>query len=433
MGLDYLLLAFVTVIGACVGSFLNVVIYRVPEGQSVVRPGSRCPRCGYALAWYDNVPVVSWLILRGRCRRCQTSISAQYPLVEAVTAVLFGGLYAVCYLTGWRPGFSTAGVEQTWAVFAAYLVLAAGLTAATVIDSRHFIIPLSITWTIALTGLVLIPANAAAFPPEQRLVHVYEERLGAFLGGDASIDPQAPLELPIVEPMVGGAWVAAALGAGLGLGAAWVLLITRLLPRSFDEPAADVAVPPATGTPGSSGAGTPARPGNDAAGSPAAAEGPEAWLAHPHPRREVLKEVLFLLPIVAGGALGYFLVGDLLDTGPVMRALGGVVSGYFVGGGIVWATRILGTLGFGKEAMGLGDVHLLAAAGLVLGGPAAVLTFFIAPFFGLAWAAGSGAVAKLLKREARVIPYGPHLAAAALVVIAAYEPLLARFGMILGQ
>jgi prepilin signal peptidase PulO-like enzyme (type II secretory pathway) len=72
-----------------VGSFLNVVIYRLPAGMSIVRPGSHCPACGHPIRWFDNIPVLSWLLLRRRCRDCRAPISARYPLVEAATAILF--------------------------------------------------------------------------------------------------------------------------------------------------------------------------------------------------------------------------------------------------------------------------------------------------------------------------------------------------------
>jgi leader peptidase (prepilin peptidase) / N-methyltransferase len=75
--------------GASVGSFLNVVVYRLPRHESLSSPPSRCPSCGTAIAWRDNIPVLSWLLLRGRCRTCRTPISARYPLVEFATAVVF--------------------------------------------------------------------------------------------------------------------------------------------------------------------------------------------------------------------------------------------------------------------------------------------------------------------------------------------------------
>ena len=83
------LAAFAFVIGACVGSFLNVVIYRLPRGKSLVSPGSHCPKCGHPIRWYDNVPILSWLVLRGRCRDCRAAISARYAVVELITGCLF--------------------------------------------------------------------------------------------------------------------------------------------------------------------------------------------------------------------------------------------------------------------------------------------------------------------------------------------------------
>ncbi|MEO1237351.1 MAG: prepilin peptidase, partial [Planctomycetota bacterium] len=87
MSIEVWALILLTVWGACVGSFLNVVVYRLPAGLSVVSPPSRCPGCERKLAAYDNVPVLGWLWLRGRCRWCKMKISVQYPLVEAATAL----------------------------------------------------------------------------------------------------------------------------------------------------------------------------------------------------------------------------------------------------------------------------------------------------------------------------------------------------------
>jgi len=91
----WMLILWLTLIGAAVGSFLNVVVYRLPRGMSLIEPPSHCPNCRRRIRWYDNVPVLAWFWLRGRCRDCRAKISLRYPLVEAATAVLFGGLLAV--------------------------------------------------------------------------------------------------------------------------------------------------------------------------------------------------------------------------------------------------------------------------------------------------------------------------------------------------
>lgn len=82
------LLLLTAILGLAVGSFLNVCIYRLPRGESLAHPPSRCPRCGKRLAWFDNIPVISWLVLRARCRQCGEPVSIQYPVVEIVTAVM---------------------------------------------------------------------------------------------------------------------------------------------------------------------------------------------------------------------------------------------------------------------------------------------------------------------------------------------------------
>ena len=119
-------LAFCALFGLCVGSFLNVVIGRLPAGRSIVHPGSSCPRCGDPIAWYDNLPVLSFLLLRGRCRSCRDPISWRYPMVEVVCAVLF----AMAYVR-FGPGLQLASA----------LVLLSMLATITVIDLDHQIIP----------------------------------------------------------------------------------------------------------------------------------------------------------------------------------------------------------------------------------------------------------------------------------------------------
>ena len=136
-------------IGAVVGSFVNVVVARVPAGESIVRPGSRCPRCKSPIRWYDNVPMVSWLVLRARCRSCHAPIPARYPIVEALGAAAALVVFA-------RHGLSAAA--------AAELAFAAALLALALIDLDTWLLPHVITWPLIASGLVLgaLGATAAA-------------------------------------------------------------------------------------------------------------------------------------------------------------------------------------------------------------------------------------------------------------------------------
>lgn len=129
-------LALVTVLGLCVGSFLNVCVYRLPRGQSLISPPSRCPACGRSLRWLDNIPVISWVVLRGRCRQCGASISAQYPIIEIVTALVW---LVIAWLT-----------PDAW-LLASRLVLATALIVLFMIDLEHQLLPNVIT----LPGIVI--------------------------------------------------------------------------------------------------------------------------------------------------------------------------------------------------------------------------------------------------------------------------------------
>jgi leader peptidase (prepilin peptidase)/N-methyltransferase len=136
IGLQLYLDFVVFVFGAVIGSFLNVCIHRLPREQSIVNPPSHCPHCNERVRWFDNIPLVSFLVLRGKCRYCCAAITPRYFVVELLTAVLFLALW-------WSYGV-------TWYALI-YAVLVAGLIAATFIDFEHYIIPDEIT----LGGIVL--------------------------------------------------------------------------------------------------------------------------------------------------------------------------------------------------------------------------------------------------------------------------------------
>ncbi len=139
---------YMFVLGSVVGSFLNVCIARLPEGKSLVWPGSHCPKCGSPIRWFDNIPVISFILLRGRCRTCGLSISWQYPLVELLTACLF--LLLVQKFTNLLA-------------LAIYIIFTCALVVITFVDFRHYIIPNEISIPGIFVGLALslVPARLA--------------------------------------------------------------------------------------------------------------------------------------------------------------------------------------------------------------------------------------------------------------------------------
>jgi len=157
-----------TCFGLVIGSFLNVVIHRLPLGQSVVHPPSHCPRCGAGIKGYDNVPVLAWLWLRGKCRACGVGISARYPTIEALTGVMFG-------LIAWQLGITPLSVL--------YMVFAAALIAASMIDFDHQIIPDEISLGGLALAMVLVPSATAWMGTMSLAEAVSFSAIGAAIGG----------------------------------------------------------------------------------------------------------------------------------------------------------------------------------------------------------------------------------------------------------
>jgi leader peptidase (prepilin peptidase)/N-methyltransferase len=161
------LVLFVFVFGLLIGSFLNVVIHRLPAGESVVTPPSHCPTCNRGIAPYDNVPVLSYLALRGRCRHCRTHISIRYPLVELLTGCIFSAI-------AWRFGAS-------W-LLPAFLLFAGGLIVAAAVDLDEQIIPDEISLGGIAIGLIVVP-GARVLAGEHWVQAILLSVVGGALGG----------------------------------------------------------------------------------------------------------------------------------------------------------------------------------------------------------------------------------------------------------
>jgi len=371
---------FLFALGACVGSFLNVVVWRLPRDESLVSPPSHCPKCNTNLSWRDNIPVFGWFLLGGKCRYCREPISLRYPIVESVTGAMFVLYYVLYFIAqkGLCPPVQPLiarplDMRLDWPIYAIHMYLLATLLAASLIDAELFIIPVEMTWWAAGVGLV---------------VHALVDR------------PTVPGALVIPAPA--GAMAA---GGAVGLIVSLVLLKRKIIPTSFAELAPlmeherERHLVEATRARAEGGEPPPEQPDM----SPAQI------------RAEVRKEIVFLLPpllLAIAAVVLYASVGPLRSAwDQVMRAnlisvsgLLGATLGALVGALVVWATRILGTLAFGREAMGMGDVHLMFGVGVVVGAGPSILAFFVAPFFGILVA-----VYMLLTGTRRELPYGPYL------------------------
>jgi len=349
-----LILSIVTALGACVGSFLNVCIWRIPRpGLGVSSPRrSFCPSCEATIAWYDNIPIVSWFILGGRCRHCGGAIRLRYPFVEALTAFAF-------FVAG-RYDLARYAEDGTWvpdpALFGAHALVAAALIAMSFIDIDFEIIPDE----LSVPGLAAAPLLAMAAPtlapPDRWLVEIF----GTW--GDA---------VAFGRDRTAGAVTAGAIAA-TGLAAAAAGTAGWFLWRRF------------------------ARRRFEGEGSP------PAWAIVPGA----------VIPALVAGGAAWILARPSVALEPRYFALAWSLAGMALGAGSIYGVGVIGTWVFRKEAMGFGDVKLMGGIGGVVG-PAGVLwTFGLASILG-----AIVGVAIWIRTGSRRIPFGPFLAGAAFAVL----------------
>ncbi|MFW6155534.1 MAG: prepilin peptidase [Planctomycetota bacterium] len=406
---------FVFMIGACVGSFLNVVIYRVPMGRSIVCPPSHCPSCGRPIRWYDNLPILSWLLLRAQCRDCKAPISIQYPLIEAATGLMVVGLYVAYFLAEARTlelgpgspvGRTALDFVRAWPMFVAHAGLLCALLASAAVDLKYYVVPLPVMWTAAALGAVAVIISPHPFLPS------------------------APATASAVS---------AAAGAGI-LASLWAIHKSWLTPSFIDAPDREGPVPPPPPLRKArasdrhrkrKGKGKKGRRRRGSVGA-TGADGV-------NPRVEVLREVVFLAPAVVLAIVAWVLVtkvpsaaawwGGWFDAtahpvvAPRLAGLGGVLFGFLIGGLWIWGTRIVATIAFGREAMGMGDVHILAGVGAVTGWVVPSLAFFLAPVSGLVIV-----LYFFVRRRQRELPYGPWLALGTVLAMVCYDALVRYVG-----
>lgn len=458
-------------LGGCIGSFLNVVIYRWPRDLSIRQPRrSFCPSCEASIAWYDNIPVISYILLRGRCRHCDCTISLQYPLVELATALVFLMTYDALCVAGLREGVNYLYAD--WPILLGHWVLFGGLIALSVMDLEAYTVDVRLTWLITLVGL----AAHTLWTPASSLTHETELGLSEWSSNGGWIRPGillAGLAAGATVGLIAGAWCflrgrsdlahlsleeqepveeppPEALSTAHGSGWQWLWLIGLLalviaylvvmltgkdsaspVPAGLTDPTVgDQPAMPLDGGMIRIGVGLLAcfialalvagHPQPQADADIMAAIESEADSA----RANALWELKLLSPAILCGVAVFLslltiatpeslqVIGQVLHWTPTgewqpLWGLATGLTGWIIGGAIGWLARIVFTLVFGKEALGMGDVHILAAAGAVAGWPVALIGFFLAAPLALL-----AIVVICIRRQSRALPYGPWLALA---------------------
>ena len=490
-------LGFWTAVGLCLGSFLNVVIYRLPRDKSLRAPlWSACPHCEERIPWYDNLPIISFIALGGRCRSCGGAIATRYLVVEAAMALMVLMLLDAFFIGQTRAGLSTSDFGLTdhfsydWPILVAHIILFACLLSMAAMDLEHYWVDVRFTnfatiagfilhtlWTprhstnwfrptdttavtalcamagLGLTWVVLIlllrrgnaddaerepepelppkPDTDAAGEPEPSPRPSVEDAVELL-----PADGEAPAEPPVVKRRR--FFLAPSRTLGFLAAAMLVLLFVSLVAVETAEPTLRylprAVVPLLLFFAVIVRESTVARESDQ--------EIVDAIHAERHgARRMVLAEFALLLPAILFAAGGFWIMhGDSalsarisewlhfstrVDGLAMMRkwaplyGLATAAGGYVIAGTLGWVLRIVFTLVFGKEAFGTGDIHMMAAAGCVLGWPVAVLGSFAAIVLALA-----GVIISLPFKHARAVPLVPWLALGFLTVVLFYDAMI---------
>lgn len=468
-----LTLSLVAVGGALIGSFLNVIIFRLPRGLSISRPRwSFCPHCQHRIRPWHNLPVVGWLWLRGRCRDCQTPISVVYPIVECATSLLFVMTWDALFAARMLPGIEACSLD--WPIAVAYLVLFAGLLATSAMDIESYTIDIRLSLFTMVIGVLAhairgMPAVAASIP-------------GGVVRNSGHTFGLLPPALCIIGTAVGAAWWLTAFVA-----ARWTKSTeTQHETGSIEHevlPGEESSTTAYTDTANQRFQPVPVilfglfviamagwqhfAPDRGLAGGWDAGfqRGGLACLVfmtllilasvvkresdariveeldeerHQARRMALLEFAGFLPPILIGAGLFLYLRFNDRLTADFHTLIGlaapppgwvehlhaacEAVAALTFAAALGWAVRILGTLAFAKEAFGTGDIYIMAAIAAVAGFWAVTFTFFLASLLALL-----GVAITAFWKASRAIPFGPWLALGAFVNLWLHKPLLGMF------
>lgn len=479
----------VGVFGAIIGSFLNVVIFRLPRGLSISKPRwSFCPRCEKRIRAHHNLPIIGWFVLRGKCAECGQPISSIYPTIEGLTAFVFVVVWDVLFVAKLVP--AVLGPIADWGILLAWLSLFACLLAVSAMDIESYMIDVRVLNFAMVMGVVghavwwasrgidfaspfLVGSDGSAgFPPvvipptlphfridalppsvsvsacaaglawvlTALTIHFIRRAGGNEAGGAAAVE-----DVKVGEEVARSSDQTAYLTGGAGgFRPLPVLLVSALVVAGMIwqmlEAAGDVG---ATGDKWRGLLSCTALMGVIVISSLDTREADsqiidEIEAERSEARRIALREFAHFLPalIVGFGCFFYYRSANQLDAplaallggifdGKLLAVIGGAVfagAGLVLGAGVGWSVRIGGTLAFGKEAFGSGDIFILAAIGACLGFWGAFYSFFLSVFLALA-----GVVLTLFFKKSRALPFGPWLTLGAVVYLWMAPTLLARF------
>jgi leader peptidase (prepilin peptidase)/N-methyltransferase len=350
-------------LGAFIGSFLNVCVHRLPRNESVVHPPSRCYACGTHLSWYDNLPILGWLMVWGRCRACGTHFSSRYLFAELAVGALTAGTAVWLQTTDlvWQRFGYVSEMVAFGLAFTALLVLVWNLYVSSLIDLDHYIIPDELTKSFQLLAPFLAVLAGTGMAIEAPLPESWAISSDAF-----GVVTQTPMHLL--------AWMGG-IGGGSLLLLALSVPVARVIYSTFTKEA--------------------------------------PWTEDDH--RGFRTGVWWFMACTAVHLLAltgmvlfqpgsWWLLASLLLAQAILGSLAGWFSLYLVG--------FLGTIAFRKNAMGFGDVKFLAPIGAFLGPVGVLYAFFAAAIIGTLIG-----VPMLILRSTRVVPFGPYLAMGALLAL----------------
>lgn len=459
-------------LGLCLGSFLNVVIYRLPRDIALSDPvWSACPYCKARIRWYDNLPLMSFLSLRGRCRDCFAPISSRYFVVEALMAMIVLLLLDAFFMQQTRVGLSDSpiGINEhlsyDWPIFVAHVILFSCLVGMSAIDLEHYWVDVRFTNWVTVAGLVLhtiwTPVHTTDWHrPSDTTALISLLALGGVIlawlvticqpGVDSDDDlinefdeeeeeeavvPVRPA--PGASPSYAFTLEPSRIPVVIMFGAL-VLLVALLLTNAaglFDfSPRWRVIIPLGLLFAFIVREGSVVRSSDQ--------EIIEAIYEERHgARRMVMGELLWFAPAIVFSLVAYRMMASegsvavhfedtmhsatrywgvtLFRQWTPLLGLATAVSGFIIAGAIGWTVRILFTLILGKEAFGTGDIHLMAATGCVAGWPVVLLGFIVT--CGLALV---GWMMTLPFKRSRAIPLGPWLSLSFLIVVIYYDSML---------